>query len=397
VPALVASRAFAATVAVIVHLLILAPLAGRGSPIVEEGFRPEAEAVLDGAEPYSGRDFEYPPLALPLIAGPALVTDDADGYGEAFAWEMIGFDLALVLMLALGLGGSPPRRWAALGVFTLGIGLLTGGSFLPDSAIEAAALPLARFDLAVAALVLAAVLAREAARSAIWSASLATGTAVKAVPALLYPFLLRGERRLARVGIATAVPLVGAVALVLALGDQFWSAIDYHAGRELQVESLAASPFLLADVLGAEVATETGAGSWNVVADGAELARIGSLVALAGLFVLVVRQAWLRRTPMLDAATAGLAVAVVLAPVLSPQFLLWLLPLSAAAYGARSPNLVLLAAFAVTMYVLNYYGGVEPLEERFALAVAARNALLLAYLALVLAPVLRRRPEPCPP
>ena len=41
--------------------------------------------------------------------------------------------------------------------------------------------------------VLAAVLARDAARSATWSALLSLGAAVKAFPIFLYPALLRGE------------------------------------------------------------------------------------------------------------------------------------------------------------------------------------------------------------
>jgi hypothetical protein len=83
------------------------------------------------------------------------------------------------------------------------------------------------------------------------------------------------------------------------------------------------------------------------------------------------------------AATAVLAVAVAFAPVLSPQFLLWLLPVSAAAFGLRVQNLVLLAAVVLTAVVLGRYDQVGDLSAGFVLPLAVRNALLLGFLALV--------------
>ncbi len=385
-------RAAALLVACVLHLALLAPLAGDGSAIVEGGFWSDADRTLNGEKPYDEVGFEYPPLALPLLLGPGVISDDADSFGGAFAWEMILADLAIVALIACALPGSPRRIWAALGAYTAGIVLLSGLGPLPDSAIDETPLALARFDLVPAALVLAAVLARAAGRSATWSALLGLGAAVKAFPAALFPVLARGERRWGRVVAGAAVPLVGAAALVLALGDEFGSAIGYHSGRDLQVEAVAASPILLAHLLGTGADAEFGSGSWNLVAGGAGAARLLSIVVLVAVYALTVRQVWRRRPPPLEAATAALVVIVVFAPLLSPQFLLWVLPVSAAAYGLRLPNLVLLAAFALTAYVLSYYGGVEELAPRFVLAVSARNALLLVYAGLVLAPLLIRAP-----
>jgi hypothetical protein len=377
------------------HLVVLGLTVGDSSVIVDPIFRPEAEAILDGSLPYSDRDFEYPPLALPLLLGPALISSSEAAYRAAFQWEMIGFDLAIVLLLALALRGSGARICSALGVYSVGVIALSGIGPLPNSDIDEAPLALARFDLAPGALVLAAAIARQAARSATWSALLSAGVAVKAFPLLLYPNFLFGERHPRRVALAALGPLAAAAAIVLVTGDEFFSAISYHTGRELQVETLGATPLMLAHLLGAGAATETGGGAYNLVADGADVARALSVGVLAGAYVFLLWEGWRRRTPALEMATAILAAAVVFAPVLSPQFLLWVLPASAAAYGLRLPNLLLLVAVGLTQVMLSLYGGVETLSTGFVLAVAARNAVLIAYLASVVAAIaVPRRPMP---
>jgi hypothetical protein len=84
-------------------------------------------------------------------------------------------------------------------------------------------------------------------------------------------------------------------------------------------------------------------------------------------------------------------VAVIFSPVLSPQFLLWLLPVSAAAFGLRVQNVILLAAVFLTQVVLDHYDELASLSEGFVAPLAVRNALLLCYLALVVAPLLSTR------
>jgi hypothetical protein len=139
-------RAAALLVACVLHLALLAPLAGDGSAIVEGGFWSDADRTLNGEKPYDEVGFEYPPLALPLLLGPGVISDDADSFGGAFAWEMILADLAIVALIACALPGSPRRIWAALGAYTAGIVLLSGLGPLPDSAIDETPLALARFD-----------------------------------------------------------------------------------------------------------------------------------------------------------------------------------------------------------------------------------------------------------
>lgn len=382
------ARLVAAAVACGLHLALLAPTVGDRSGILEIDFGPQSEGIADGDRPYRDHDLEYPPLSVPVLVAPALVSDSLAGYTEAFQWEMIGFDLAIVLVLALALPGGPSRVVGALAVYTAGVVALSG-IVLGDSDLERSPLALGRFDLVPAFFVLAAVLAREAGRSALWSALLSVGIAVKAVPAVLFPALLRGEREPARVAVAALAMIAVAAAIVLAWGDSFWSAIDYHTERGLQIESVAATPLEIAGIDDTSVAAEYGSGSFNFTGPGADEARAISLLALAALYGAVLWGGWRARTGMLELATALLAVVTVLAPVLSPQFLLWLLPISAAAYGLGAANLVLVGAAVMTQLMLQQYARVVvDFDAEFVWRLAGRNALLLAYLALVCAPII---------
>jgi Glycosyltransferase family 87 len=393
------SRALAGALFVAAHLAFLAPLANNASPLVEGEFGAVGEEVLDGAEPYSDLDFEYPPFAIGVAVGPAAVTGEPGAYTELFGWGMLGADLAIVVMLAAGVRGRSRRVLAALGAYSLAVALLLV-RVRPGFDLDTGTLLLHRYDVIPAALVLGAALARQADRSATWSALLSVGAATKAFPAALFPALLRGERRPARVVVAALVPLAAAALLVLALGDQFWSAVTYHTDRDLQVETVGASVVMLADLFGGSAEVVGGGGSFNLDGTGSEFLRALSIVALLTCYAFAIRQIWVRRVPPLESALMALTPLVVFAPVLSPQFLIWLLPLSAAVYGFRSPNVVLIGACLLTGLMLSHYDEVFDLSWQFVAFLGARNALLLIYLALVLAPLWRqaeaRAPRPRP-
>ena len=264
------------------------------------------------------------------------------------------------------------------------------GVVLDRSLIDYGPLALDRFDLVPTLFVLAAVLARDRRRSATWSGLLSIGVAIKAFPLFLYPALLRGERNLRRVIVAGAIPLLLCAAAVIVMGDEFGSAISYHTERTLQVESLGASVFEVAHVLGASgVSTGVGHGGFEISASGATAARWVSVVIGAAGYLWLVSAGWRSKATNFELVAALLAVLVVFAPVLSPQFLLWLLPVSACAYGLRRENVVLLLAIVFTQIELQHYDGVDALTGSFVWPLAVRNLLLLVYLALVAAPILR--------
>ena len=378
-----------AVLACAVHVAVLVPSIGEQGGVLNTDFGPEAEAIESGELPYRDQELEYPPLSIPVIAGPALVSDSPQGYNDAFEWEMLGFDLAIVLLLALGLGADRRRVLGALTVYSAGI-LALSGIVLGGSDIDEAPLALGRFDLVPALLVLAAVLAREAGRSATWSALLSIGAGVKAFPLALFPALLRDERNLTRVVVAAGIPIAVCIAIVLGFGDEFASAVSYHTERGLQIESVAATPLEIAGLDDTSVAATYGSGSFNFSGPGADVARGISIAAVFGAYGLVLWAGWRTRASNLKLATALLAVLVVLSPVLSPQFLFWLLPVSAAAYGLGKENVVLIVGFVLTQLMLQFYARVVvDFDPEFVWRLAARNTVLLVYLALVCVPIVR--------
>jgi hypothetical protein len=365
------------------------PTIGDWSSILVNDFAPQAKAIKDGDLPYRDQRIEYPPLSVPVLIAPAYFDDSTQGFVDGFMWEMLAFDLAIILLIALALPGEGIRVLSALGVYTVGLVALSG-VVLDRSMIDYGPLALDRFDLVPALFVLAAVLARDRGRSATWSGLLSIGVAIKAFPLFLYPALLRGEKNLRRVIVAGAIPLLACAAAVIVMGDEFGSAISYHTERTLQVESLGASVFEVAHVLGASgVSTGVGHGGFEISASAATAARWVSVVVGAAGYLWLVWAGWRSKATNFELVAALLAVLVVFAPVLSPQFLLWLLPVSACAYGLGRQNLVLLAAIVLTQIELQHYDGVDALTGNFVWPLAVRNLLLIVYLVMVAAPIVR--------
>jgi hypothetical protein len=385
-------RATAAVVVCSLHLLAFVPTIGDWSSILVNDFAPQAQAIRHGDLPYRDQQIEYPPLSIPVLVAPVYIDESTQGFVDGFMWEMLAFDLAIVVLIALALPGEAKRVLAALGVYTAGL-LILSDVILDRSLIDFGPLALVRFDLVPALFVLAAVLARDRGRSATWSALLSVGVGLKAFPLLLYPALLRGERNPRRVVVAGAIPLLICATAVILSGDEFGSAITYHTDRPVQVESLAASPFEVAHVIGSSgVTTVVGHGGFEISASGVTAARWISVALGAAAYLLLVRAGWRSRASNLALVSALLAVLVIFSPVLSPQFLLWMLPVSACAYGLGRENLVLLLAILLTQVGLQHYDGVGPLSGDFVWPVAARNTCLLAYLWLCAAPI--GRPDP---
>jgi Glycosyltransferase family 87 len=387
-------RATAAALVCALHLALFVPTIGDWSSILVNDFAPQAQAIKGGDLPYRDQQIEYPPLSLPVLIAPVYVDDSRQGFADGFMWEMLVFDLGIVVLISLALPGDTKRVLSAIGIYTVGVVILSG-VVLDRSLIDYGPLALQRFDLVPTLFVLAAVLARDRGRSATWSALLSVGAAIKAFPLFLYPALLRGERNLRRAIVAGAIPLLLSAAAVIVTGDEFGSAIGYHTERTLQVESLGASAFEVAHVLGASgISTRVGHGGFEISASGATAARWILVVIGAAGYLWLAWAGWRSKASNLQLVTALLAVLVVFAPVLSPQFLLWLLPISACAYGLGRENMVLLVAVLFTQIALQNYDGVDALSGSFVWPVAARNVYLLLYLGLVAAPILRAGQRP---
>src|SRR3954468_8397213 len=213
-------RATAAALVCALHLALFVPTIGDWSSVLINDFAPQAQAIKGGDLPYRDQDIEYPPLSVPVLIAPIYIDESTQGFVDGFMWEMLAFDLAILVLIALALPGDTRRVLFALGIYTVGAVILSD-VVLDNSLIDIGPLILSRFDLAPTLFVLAAILARDRVRGATWSGLLSIGVAIKVFPLFLFPALLRGERNLRRVVVAGVIPLLLCAIAVLVMGDEF--------------------------------------------------------------------------------------------------------------------------------------------------------------------------------
>jgi len=201
----------------------------------------------------------------------------------------------------------------------------------------------ARFDLVPGVLVALALLglARSPRRASVL-AVVAAG--LKYSPALVLPGLAAPAASRLRVVLPGAVAGLGLVAVSVAVGgwDRIVSPLSYQADRGLQIESVAATPAMVrwATAPGTERIHFADSLAWEVDGpwtDGLIAASSAGTVLLATILLALWVLAW-RRLPDAGAGmpavvwlTLGaIAAFVVGGKVLSPQYLLWLLPAACA-------------------------------------------------------------------
>ena len=171
-----------------------------------------------------------------------------------------------------------------------------------------------------------------------------------------------------------------------------WFSLTSQLRRPPQIESLGSSVLLALGELGLyEPQVFSSHGSHNLAGPSADaLAAVSSLVALVALCVIWACFARSRRGPaeLLTASAAALAAYVAFGRVLSPQYLIWLIPLVPLARGRRglaAALLLLLACATTQIWSQGRYGdlvGLEPVSW----ALLARNLILVGVaLLLVLA------------
>ena len=343
-------------------------------------------AIEDGAVPYRDLRPEYPPGALPAFVVPALLSEDAGGFRELFEWSMALCGVALVVLAGValhGVGASRRRTVAAL-VFTAAFPLLLGQVVLT------------RFDLWPAALVAGALAALVHDRYRLGLAVLGAAVAVKLYPAVLgllavtYVWRRRGRREaLVCAGLAAAVVALAFLPFLAVAPGGLAHSIGHQLSRPLQIESLGAGLYLAAHHLfGAGVEMRPGHGSQNLHATGTGLtAALSSLLQLIALGWI-----WLRRPgtaeELLRWSAAALVAFVALGKVLSPQFLIWLVPavpLVAGRLGLRASTL-LAAALVLTQlwFPSRYWELARDLALGPSLLVLARDLVLVALLLVLL-------------
>jgi hypothetical protein len=345
-------------------------------------YRDYADLFLDGFLPYREVGFEYPPLAAPLIALPGLVSLDPETYRYAFA--VLAFAFAAGVLVASGrlaaLGGG--REW--VGLVVVGIAPVATGAMIRT-----------HFDLAPVLCLVVGLAAVGAGRSKTGFALFGVGAAIKLFPLAAVPVAAawlvgRGQRGQAVAGLAVAGAVV-ALAVGAGAGlsaDGAANAVEYHVERPVQIESLPATVLNGIEEAGGRapepVQSHRSDGLEHSAADWVTVGFVALLIIV--LVVLTITVAAVN--DLRGLGLAGLASAVAVAAfgkVLSPQFMLWLVPLAAVAWAWRMYPLALAttATVAVTLvwFPERYFDLVARDEELLA-AVAVRNALLLLVLVL---------------
>jgi glycosyl transferase family 87 len=284
------------------------------------------EQMLDGKVPYRDFAVEYPPAALPVFVLPALAAKE--DYQSAFELLMWAAAVAAIVLLGITLAavGAGPARLFGAAAFA-GLAPLALGSVI-----------LTRFDLWPAALVAGALAALVSGRERLGLGVLALATAAKLYPAVLLPLALvwvarrRGIRE-AAIAMVVFVAVLAVVVLPFAILSPggIADSLTSQLSRPLQIESLGAAVLLAAHQLGAYDPTVVSThGSQNLAGSLPDaLATVQTalqLVALVGVWILFARGRG-NGNGFLAASTAAVVAFVAFGKVLSPQFLIWLLPL----------------------------------------------------------------------
>jgi len=349
-------------------------------------------AIEAGAVPYRDIRPEYPPGALPAFALPALLSDDQEGFRDAFEWLMAACGVAAVLFAAVALAGLRATRARTAGA----LALMAGFPLLLGSVV------LTRYDLYPAALVGGALAALVHRRDRLGFGLLGAAVAVKLYPAVLLPLALayvwrrRGRREaLVCLAVAAGVVVLTFLPFLIVAPEGVAHSIGRQLSRPLQIESLGAALYLAAHhLVGIDVEMRSGHGSQNLEATGtAVVAVLFSLVQL-GVLVWI----WLRRPGSAEElvrwSAAALVAFVALGKVLSPQFLIWLVPVVPLVAGLRGRRASVLLAGALILTQLwfpsRYWDLARELELLPSLLVLARDLVLVGLLVVLV----RERREP---
>lgn len=299
-----------------------------------------AKALWSGAPLDKLLPGEYPALALAVMSLTLLPrTSDPTAV------------FALWMTAATAIGYLMMRHFAGRGAaLAYAIYLLAGA---------AVTVP-ARFDVVPALLVLGAFFAAQRRRFSIAYTLLAAGFLVKGFPLALVPLVVIQQRRVALMAgrswrpsvlraIWPALALIAVVVLGVALTGWthvFWP-LGYHSRRPIQVESAGGSVLWLLSFGGFPAVSAQGYSSANLVGPLSPLVSLAfaaaGLAALASSYVLFARG----RLELGRAFIAVTLTVLLASKVLSPQYLIWVLPVVAAVEGLDA--LWLLVALLTTL------------------------------------------------
>jgi hypothetical protein len=356
------------------------------------------QAMARGAVPYRDFELEYPPAALPAFVLPTVGEEDLDEpeFRRRFEWAMFASGAGVIVAIAATLAalGASRRRFTAALVF-VALAPLALGSVI-----------LSRYDLWPAALTAAALAALAAERLKLGHGLLGVAVAAKLYPGVLVPLAVsyawhRRGRREATVCAGLFVAALAAIYLpfLVLAPEGVWASIERQLDRPLQIESLGAAVlFALHYLAGIGLAEHSSHGSQNIAGTTGEVAgAIQSAVQLAGLALVwgIFLRGPQERERLIRGCVAAAVAFVALGKVLSPQFLIWLVPLVPLVRGRRGIAASALLALALVLtqlwFPFRYWEWVRTFDGDISALVLVRDLVLVGLLAVLVWPL-----RPCP-
>lgn len=334
-----------------------------------------ASDLFAGKLPYRDRVLEYPPCAIPIFVLPHLFGEG--NYAWAFMLVVFTADWCVKqLLFATGSKYTTIRLLLCLTCYCLA---MPGIRYFF----------LQRYDIFPSLLVLGAIMLFCSKYFFLSGLTIALGVGIKLYPIVFGPVLLVAAWRQQGCNRFLAGLVVGILPLmILGVFLPWWRFAEFQSSRGLQVESLYASVLWPMNLLGWVHLDWTWTKAWYELHGGAPTkvlpwARglfVAATLVSIGFSTWVAARVRLMSLPQLARLLLiPLVGFVVFNPVLSPQYLIWLLPLAALAILEGNycvAGIALAAEITPMFYPSGAYG--TGLSGYQALALLTRNLLLLS-------------------
>ena len=349
------------------------------------GYQQYAEFVRKGHVPYSHHvnfPLAYPPLSLvPFLLASYMSWSYATSFTILMGLCGAGC-IALIARTLRKVDAGPGRTWAALLGFA--VSPLVLGSVFGT-----------RYDLWPTLLALAGLVALVYERPILCGTLLGLGFAAKLWPGVLLPLAVihLWRRRGGSFAVVASFGVVAAACFIpfaILQPHGLWSSISGQFDRPLQIESLGSAVLLAAEHLGmATHDTILSHGAQALDGPGTRLAAglstTAEILAVLGIWLAYARARKHSPEPLLMAAAATVAALVAFDKVLSPQYLIWLVPFVALASGragiAAAGFLLLALGLTQTWFPWNYWDLATGHRSPWTWYLLARDLALVALAA----------------
>lgn len=346
--------------------------------------------LLLGATPYKDYALEYPPGALFPFVLPRLLTfnllADVRSYGGVFALLNLVYTSLVALVLAALASGQPTARRNTLVTYTLLVAIVS--PLLPW-----------RYDMFVALLTALALLAVQRERPLLAGVLLGLGVAAKLYPLVLIAALVvwylaqrdwHATWRVAAGSIGSGVVVVLPFGIVA--GPAMVSFLTYHEQRGVQLESVAGGVTLLAHALGlVGASTQFNYGAIHLVSPIAAAVLPWLLPLFVGAMAVVLL-AWWRRfryhylhtgsLPIEQLGACFVAVLLVFMTtnkVLSPQYMIWVLPFAPLLRPAQRGLVAVMLACTMLLFPF-WYNDLLAFQALPIMVLNVRNVLAIGLI-----------------